>query len=289
MSDPMPSESVDPVLARKMWRTLEPFHGFIYFSTTASAAYAELGVTGRAGYFGSRSAPMGAVSPAVVVATFFNFDPRVVVPAMEGIWATVSPGDLVAARFAAVDADLQAVLGPDVLASDEMREAAALATEAAAACPPEGRPLFAAHAALVPPGAPHLQLWHAITLVREFRGDGHLAALLALQLDAVEALVTHAAAGDVPAAVLQATRGWSDEDWAAALDRLRARGLVEADGDGLTAAGNAVRDEVEARTDQLARAPWAQLGPARSDRLRELVRPWSRALVASGVFLQPPA
>lgn len=281
--------AVDPVLARKMWRTLEPYHGFIYFSPTAAAAYAELGITGRSGYFGSRAAPLGAVTAPVVVATFFNFDPAVVEAAMAEVWTTTTPDALVAARFAAADQDLREVLGSDVLDSPELAEAAALAADAAAACPLEGRPLFAGHAGLVPPTEPHLALWHAVSMLREFRGDGHLAALLTEGFDALEALVTHGAAGDVPAAVLQATRGWSDEAWAAAVDRLRGRGLVEADGDELTAAGRAARDRVEARTDELAQAPWLALGAERADRLRELVRPWSRAIVASGIFLTPPA
>ena len=64
--------------ARKTWRTLEPLHGMVYFVPEAAEAYERLGITGRAGYFASRAAPMGAVTADVVVSTFFNFNPELV-------------------------------------------------------------------------------------------------------------------------------------------------------------------------------------------------------------------
>ena len=69
---------MEAVTARKTWRTLEPIHGLIYFAPQAADAYAALGVTGRSGYFASRSSPMGAVNADVVIAAFFNFDPGLV-------------------------------------------------------------------------------------------------------------------------------------------------------------------------------------------------------------------
>jgi hypothetical protein len=127
-------------------------------------------------------------------------------------------------------------------------------------------------------------LFHAITLLREHRGDGHVAALVLAGLDPCESLVTHEAVGDpaLPSGVLQASRAWSDLEWTAAKDRLVARGLL--DDDGLTGAGVALRDEIEMQTDQAGAAPWAELGQERADRLRELVRPWSRAIVHGGLL-----
>ena len=70
---------MDRTTARKMWRTLEPYHGMIYFVPEAVAEYDEIGLApGRMGYFASRSAAMGPVPAAVVVATFFNFHPDLV-------------------------------------------------------------------------------------------------------------------------------------------------------------------------------------------------------------------
>ncbi|HEU0170234.1 MAG TPA: hypothetical protein VFR26_02260 [Acidimicrobiales bacterium] len=278
------------VLARKMWRTLEPYHGLVYFTPHATAAYAALGVIGQAGYFASRAAPMGPVPAGVVIATFYNFDPRVVRAAVPAVWEAASPADITAARLGAIDLALRDALGEDALASSEVAEAAALACRAAGGCTPEGRPLYAAHAELAWPDEPHLALWHAVTLLREFRGDGHVAALVAEGLDGCEALVTHGAMADVglPTGILQATRGWSDDAWGAARDRLRHRGLLD-DGGALTPAGAAVRDHVEAVTDEQAMAPWRHLGEDDADRLRTLVRPFSKAIAASGAFRGRPA
>jgi hypothetical protein len=276
---------VTPILARKMWRTLEPYHGMIYFAPQATAAYAALGIEGRAGYFASRSAAMGAVPAEVVIATFFNFDPRLVRAAIPAAWETAAPAALVDVRLGAADAALRAMVGDDALGSAEMDEAADLARRAAEACTPEGRPLYAAHAALPWADEPHLVLWQAITRLREFRGDGHIAALVAEGLGPREALVTHGAAADgvVTLQVLQATRGWSDEAWDETKEDLRTRGWLDGD-DRLTAAGAEVRDRIEDRTDELALAPWRALGDGTSDRLRQVVRPWSQAIVGSGAF-----
>jgi hypothetical protein len=206
----------DALRARKTWRTLEPLHGMIYFVPEATEAYARLGITGRAGYFASRAAPMGAVTADVVVSTFFNFNPELVHAAIPGSWEIATPTQLVAARFAAVDEAFRRLLGDAVVESDEMGRAASVArsaAEAASRAGMEGRPLAAAHAEMAWPEEPHLQLWHAQSILREFRGDGHVALLVVHGLSGIEALVTHAAAGDVPAHVLRSTRGWSEAAW----------------------------------------------------------------------------
>lgn len=266
--------------ARRCWRTLEPFHGFVYFAPEAAEEYAALGLQGRTGYFASRSAAMGRCSAATVAATFFNFRPAVVVGAMGGWPDAVSPADVVDARMRAVDRVLRARLG-DAVGSDAMARAAALAMQAAdglgARC--AGRPLAAAHATLPVPDEAHLRLWWAVTALREHRGDGHVAALVDAELSGIEALVSHAAAGDVPAEVLRTTRGWSQDEWSAAVDGLVWRGLVESDGSS-TAAGSELRRSIEDRTDRLAAGPWEQLGDEEAAELRALVRPWSKAVFA---------
>ena len=189
-----------------------------------------------------------------------------------------APEALVAARFGAVDAAFRRLLGGAVLASAEMRRAALLARTAAeeAGRRPEARPLAAAHAGLGWPDEPHLQLWHAQSILREFRGDGHVALLVVHGLSGIEALVTHAAAGDVPAHVLRTSRGWSQEAWDAAVDGLRGRGWLQR-GDGLrfTEWGAAQRRAIEEGTDALAAAPYAALGDDGCAELRALARPWS--------------
>ena len=266
--------------ARRCWRTLEPFHGFVYFAAAATEEYAALGIEGRTGYFASRSAAMGRCAPATVVATFYNFRAAVVVGAMGGWPDGVAPADVVDARLRAVDRVLRARIG-DAVGSEEMARAAALAMQAAdglgARC--AGRPLAAAHAALPVPDEPHLRLWWAVTALREHRGDGHVAALVDAELSGLEALISHAASGDVPAEVLRTTRGWPEAEWADGVDALVWRGLVEADGTA-TPAGAELRRSIEERTDRLGAGPWEQLDDDEATELRALVRPWSKAVFA---------
>jgi hypothetical protein len=266
------------LLARKTWRTVEPLHGMIYFVPEAVEAYARLGIEGRNGYFASRAAPMGAVTAELVVATFFNFNPDLVRAAIPGAWDTTTPEALVNARFAAVDGAFRRVLGDEVLESQAMVRAAELARGLAenAGTRVEGRPLCAGHVDLPWPDAPHLELWHAQSILREYRGDGHVAILLTHGLSGIEALVTHAASGDVPSGVLRATRGWSDAQWQTAVDSLKARGwLAEGDDLAFTDWGAGQRKEIEVRTDALAAEPYATLGEDGCAELRALARPWS--------------
>jgi hypothetical protein len=174
------------------------------------------------------------------------------------------------------------MLGDEGIASPELAEAAALArTAAEVACEqPEGRPLFAGHASLPWPEEPHLVLWHAQTLLREFRGDAHVAALTLDGLTGLEALVAHAASGDVPADTLRTTRAYSPEQWAAGVAGLAARGIVEADGS-FTAEGRRRRDDVERLTDERSVAPYEALGEEGCERLRTLARPFSKAISAA--------
>lgn len=273
---------MDPTIARKTWRTLEPVHGAIYFVPEAREEYAAIGIDDRMrGYFASRAAPMGAVPAPVVIATFFNFDPDLVRASMEGVWDQVSPETISAARLKAVDRMLrrfvpEGVDGPDIIEAAELARDAALA-----ACErSEGRPLFAGHAALAWPDEPHLVLWHAQTLLREFRGDGHIAALTVEGLNGCEALVTHAAAGDVSSEILRATRQRTGDDWLVAEERLRSIGWLDPDL-AFTELGRQRRAWIEERTDELAAAPYDAIGVDGCERLRELVRPISTAMASA--------
>ena len=276
----MTPTGADLVRARKCWRTLEPYHGFVYFAPEAAEEYAAIDVHGRTGYFLSRSAAMGRVSTATVIATFYNFHPGLVAKAMEAVPDGLDVADVLDARYRAVDLVLRERLG-DAIDSREMTRAADLAGQAADGLLERcaGRPLGAAHAALPVPEQDHLRLWWAVTALREHRGDGHLAALVDAELSGLEALVVHAASGDVTADVLQATRAWSDDEWSAGVAGLVDRGLLEPDGS-FTPAGAELRREIEDRTDRLAAAPWAQLSDDEGAELRDLVRPWSKAVFA---------
>lgn len=278
--------AIEPIVARKTWRTLEPLHGVIYFAAEAAERYGVLGLEPQTAYFATRAAPMGAVGADVVIATFFNFNPELVRRAIPAAWRTATPDKILEARLEAADTVLRRVLG-DAVGSTEMARAAELARVAAeAACDHlEGRPLFAGHAGLEWPDEAHLVLWHAQTLLREYRGDGHVAVLTASGLSGIEALVVHAATGEVQPGVLKATRAWTEEQWAAGVDSVRSRGwLLDGEELRLSPAGLAHRQEVEDATDRLALDAYQALGEDACSELRGLARPFSQAIVSSGTF-----
>lgn len=280
---------MDPTVARRTWRTVEPIHGMIYFSPEAAKGYAALGLNDRMGYFASRAAAMGPVPAEVVIATFYNFRPALVRAAIPEAWHRAEPAGILATRLAAADAALRRFLG-DAVSSPEMAEAAALARRAAETATEhlDGRPLAAGHASLPWPDVPHLVLWHAQTILREFRGDGHIAALVAAGLSGLEAAITHVATGDVPGAVMAATRDWPESEWGAAVDELRTLGLIAPGSDlTLTEAGRAQRQWVEDTTDAVAVVAYEPLGDDGCARLRALTRPWSRAIVDGGLLAVP--
>lgn len=276
-------DELAPGAAARAHRSLDSLHALIYFAPEAEEEFTRIGLRpGRMAYFASRSAPMGPVAGGVTTATFYNFSASLVARHIPRAWSLASCKDILAARLVAADRALRRLLG-DAVGGADVGEAAELARAAAFGLPPDGRALFAAHADLDWPDKPHLQLWHAITLLREFRGDGHIAALLTGGLSGLEALITHTATGagfTVPAA--KATRGWSDDEWAAGESRLRERGLLG--DDGLTQAGDALRDSIEADTDRLGAAPWLQLGAQRLTRLTELGKQLTRTAVTAGAF-----
>src|SRR5690606_23182432 len=145
----------------------------------------------------------------------------------------------------------------------------------------DGRPLFAANAALDWPDDPVARLWHAVTLLREHRGDAHVAVLTAAGISGRESNVLHAAADRVPAELIMRSRDYDDEEWARIEDRLAGRGLLDADG-ALTDAGRALKQHIEDTTDRLA---LAVLDPLTDDEVETLFRtltPIARAVVAAG-------
>ncbi|WP_326574548.1 hypothetical protein OG250_04775 [Streptomyces sp. NBC_00487] len=270
---------------RRCYSFLNPYHSAHYFSPDLGSELAAVGVEDSgAAYFAVRAAPMGGVGPGVVTATFFNFRYELVARHVPAVWEAASPSVVLAARERAVDATLRRLLGEELLASEEVAEAAELALRAAEACTRTARPLYAAHSDLPVPERPHLALWHATTLLREHRGDGHLAALLDAGLDPVEALASHTATGKgmSPKWVL-GTRGWNRDEWDAARARLRARGLLDAEGE-LTGAGVALRAEIEDATDRLDLAPYEHLGAAGVERLTELMTGLVTTMVGAGAF-----
>lgn len=281
----MTTAALEPRAGRRCHNVLNSLHATHYFSPDLGRELGAVGITDpRAVNFAVRAAALGPVGAGAVTAAFYNYKYELVARHVPAVWETAAPGQVLAARARAVDATLRRLLGADALASAEMAEAAQLALRAAEACSRAARPLYAAHADLPVPEEPHLAYWHAATLLREHRGDGHLAVLMSSGLDGLEAMATHTATGKgmTPQWVLR-TRGWSQGDWDAATDRLRERGLLDASGD-LTEQGVALRREIEHETDRLDRAPYEHLGPEGVARLTELGGVFAHAALVAGAY-----
>ncbi len=261
-------------------------HRFIYLVPEAAEEAAAFGVTDRrpAGpaYFAYRSAAMGAVPWRVVLATFYNWSPRAVQPMM-GVWDAASAEQWQAARYVVASRALQRV-GVS-LTANQIAEARSLIDPVVAGADYAGKTLAAANASVALPSDPIVALWQQITVLREWRGDAHLAVLADNRLGPCDCNVIHTATGRLPAAIVRATRGWNDEEWAAATARLVARGWLNADGT-VTDAGTAAREQIEVETDEHCTALWAPIGDAGARRLAWLITPINDAFTAAGTFGQ---
>lgn len=263
----------DARTARTMWTRFESVHAVTYFTPEAAAAYEAAGLRGYwRGYFAGRAAPMGAVDATPVVSAFYGFAPAMVARALPDVWTRATPARVLEARRDGAVAAL-APLAPDPAAA---AEAAGIAEAAVALMRPEGHPIGAANMALPrDPDAPALaRLWQATTTMREHRGDGHVAALVAYGFDGPESAVWRTEPWFRER--MQAYRGWTDDEWDAATARLRDRGWLDAggahtpDGDGAYAA-------VERATDEAAAGIWRELGAEPTRRLDELLTPIAMA------------
>ncbi|MFE3649622.1 hypothetical protein [Streptomyces sp. NPDC059122] len=270
--------------ARSLWLMTEPLHAVCYFDDDCRALGKALGLKGFwMGYFASRTAPMGAVEPATATAVLGVFAPGMVARALPAAWSTVSPAHVLDERGTRAARALRAA------APDLDRSATALLPRLQAlvdAAPDTARPLFAANRALCDHADPVERLWQLTTALREFRGEAHLAVLADRELDGCEAVVLTAATGRVPEGTMREDRGWTEQEWAAAADRLRSRGLLDAHGDP-TAQGRHERTHIEAETDRLAARLLRPLSEADTDHLLELLQPVVRRILAADVLPFP--
>ncbi|MEU3554592.1 SCO6745 family protein [Streptomyces fragilis] len=269
---------------RRIWHLLEPLHAVLYYAPEAFEEAAALGYDVEErwpSYFAFRAAPLGAVGAVRAASAFYSMSPRMVERQLPAVWEVASPEEVLAARLRGVDRAYRSLFGERV-DGPEIRAAAALTRRAAEAADLAGRPLAAANAELPWPREPHLQLWHAATILREHRGDGHVAALMTAGLDPVEALVSFEAIGAASRQTL-ASREWSAQEWEAARSRLAGRGLVTEAGTA-TEEGRALRERVERETDRLASAPWRASGAADTTRLADLLGDFWVTVIASGLL-----
>ncbi|WP_068176983.1 hypothetical protein [Mycobacterium sp. UM_CSW] len=269
----------EPALARRFFDRFEPVHAVTYFAPEARAALDALGYRGFwMGYFAARSAPLGIVPREVVTAIFYNFAPERVAKALPAAWEIAGPEAALRARQESAVAALRRY---GVEADENVAVAAELAAKAARGAPLDGRPLFAANLALPWPDEPLTALWHAATLLREQRGDGHVAVLAAAGVSGRESNVLHAATGRVEPDYIARTRDYDEAAWRHHEERLAERGLLDGDGT-VTAAGRELKDRIESSTDALALSALDALSDDEVETLFRALTPITRAVVAGG-------
>ena len=178
-------------------------------------------------------------------------------------------------------AQLERILGPEPDGLDRATEILRRATDPLR---PEGRPLYSGLLSLGLPGTPMGDFWRLGDYLREFRGDSHTAAWVALGLDATEiGLLTELFIG-LPMRTYIRTRAWSDEDLDAAVERLQSRDLIDADGTGFTDGGRELRESIEISTD-LSMAPTIEAIGNDADELFALLGPWGQKVREAGGYL----
>ena len=279
----MPSDEQFRTVSRRLRDLVEPIAANVYFAKEAGALYKDLGLGYMPGYFCSRSACMGQVTPEVVVATFGVFNPAVVKPAVEEGWSKTTATDVLAARQQGAIASLERIFGG---VPDGAARATELLRRAGETAPVPAHPIFAGLLSLGFPGDPIGDLWRASDLVREHRGDTHVAAWAGYGVDAVEITLLTELWWKMPLDTYVRTRGWSEDEIKAGLARLRERGLI--DGESFTDDGERLRGAIERVTDLGERSIVAALGDD-ADELLGLLEPMARAVVESGGYPSDPS
>jgi helix-turn-helix protein len=269
--------------ARRFFELLEPICLVTFFADECNEELAALGHrTYWDGYFASRAAPLGRVPAQVVHAAFYSFADGEAARHIPSAWETIPPAASVAARERGSAASVRRILGAELAGSPGLVRAADLTTKAATSAPMAGRVMYAGMRALPVPSDPVARLWHCATMLHEHRGDGHVAALVGERVGGTEAHIISALAHGIhPPESFGRVHHLPKARLAAVMAGLRERGLVDADGR-FTDAGRATRQRVEARTDELAAAPYEALTAAERDELVAELEPITATLVAAG-------
>ena len=268
--------------ARRMFELLEPICLVTFFADESNEELAALGHrTYWDGYFASRAAPLGRVPAQVVHAAFYSFAEGEAARHIPSAWETIPPETSFAAWRRGSAASVRRILG-ELADSPGLARAADLTTKAATSAPTAGRVMYAGWRSLPVPSEPVTRLWHSATMLREHRGDGHVAALVGARIGGTEAHVLSALEmGIHPPESFGRIHHLPKERLAAVMDGLRERGLVDADGR-FTDAGRETKQRIEDLTDELAAAPYAALTPSELDELVAELEPITARLVAAG-------
>jgi len=266
--------------ARRMFGLFEPIGAIPYAADEPTEALLALGFTEFWDtYFAGRAAPLGLVPAEVVDALFYNFAPGEVARHIPKVWRTTTPEAAIAARQRGAAAALRRILG-DLVEASAFARATELLLAAATSAPIGGRPMYAALRSIPVPGDGVSRMFHAASLLREHRGDGHIAALRIEGVSGLESHVLHALAAGQPAHTFGRVHHLPSAQLGAAIDGLRARGLIADDG-WLSEPGHALKRRVEQLTDDLAAAPYGALSPSELDELIAALEPLATRLLAA--------
>jgi Helix-turn-helix family len=268
-------------LATKLHKSTTTFHVLGYFSPEVGQKFKAHGLDDFTTYFTARVAPMGAVRPEVTAAAFYNFNPAVVAMLTTDIWDKITPAEAVALRTEAITAALSGASG--ALTDTELDEAITTAQEIVDSLRFDGRALAAGTACVPMPADKLAQLWQLVAIIREWRGDNHIALLVTADLDGAECLVMDVVVSKGASSFLKKTRGWSDEEWNEAIARLHKRGLVAEDG-APTQNGIDMRLGIETATDAADMPLWDLVGEQRALEFHESLKKVIAALIEDGAY-----
>jgi hypothetical protein len=266
--------------ARRMFDLVEPIGVIPYSADEPNEALFALGFSNYWDtYFAGRAAPLGFVSAEVVDALFYNFAPGEVARHIPKVWRTTTPDAALAARQIGCGNALRRILA-DHIDTPAFARATELLTRAATSAPVEGRPMYAALRAIPIPDDVVVRLFHAASLLREHRGDGHIAALMVEGVGGLEAHVLLALDMNMPAEKFGRIHHLPAAQLGAVIDGMRDRGLIGDDG-WLSEQGHAVKQRVESLTDELAARPYEILERDELDELIAGLEPLAGLLLAA--------
>ncbi|MEU4193568.1 MarR family transcriptional regulator [Kribbella sp. NPDC026611] len=270
-------------VARRLKELFVPIHEVAYMADEPTEELQALGYEGYwPGYFAARSAPLGNVPAEVVDALFYNFVPGEVAACIPSVWETATPEAVLAARERGCVTALRRILG-DLADTPAIARSAELAMRAALYAPMEGRFLYAGLRSLPVPEEPLARLWHAATLLREHRGDGHTTALVAAGIDGQESHVLQALYSGMKPREFGRLDPLTDAQLEEVINGLRIRGLVDNEAQ-FTPAGRTLRTEIETLTDTLAAPAYECLEPHEIDQLIADLTPVAQKLKAASPF-----
>ncbi|WP_298338568.1 hypothetical protein [Ferrimicrobium sp.] len=268
----------------KVWAQLETFHDLTYFAKECRESYKTLGVADSwARYFGGRAAPMGQVEPGVVTAAFYSFSHHNVEAAIPSVWKIAAPEQFITARFAGILATWDRIMGSSTLAPsvEVLARATQIATKISRHGERDGHPLYAANLSVQPPDDPISQLFHAATLIREYRGDCHNSLLSVNQINGCEAHILMVAIGAEQRSTAQTSRGYTDAEWTHGIENLTHRGLIAKD-ETITPEGRSFRSDLERRTNLLMAPLFDVASDGELTELQALAAPIEMAIHDSG-------